>query len=548
MRNIKNGLLGLVAIIIIYFAYGAWVSLPEFDIKAAHSAKALLERNINSINKEKKNLELLKESSEWAFLEPYAKQRKWSEKIEEAVGKIKAAESLYQDTIEPILDKNHEEDLKALKEAVSKVRSIGNKGLALAKIPANEVKVIFEGKSNKEKYYQTATSTLKKAKAAVNDFKSSAINATSKYPKKEKLIQSKAESIEQLLAMQVASVSKLITEYESASPNFFLYSSAFENSKKQYTVLDKQLNNEKVALQGLDKSYVKILSDQKVDYSVIVGRANWCENDGCYNGSQMLYPAVKVDADTASYFDKSKINTIAKNTRRWRSNNFKLYIPKNRWDALGIDKYYRWNRREPYAEYWIDSIKEKTYHRYSIIENGKVTQTSWKEVPNNYFWKHFDNLGMALVTKPLGFFEDEAITTAEPVGLATIAEPVMVDGVATGSNRYGEWRQDSSGSSFWFYYSIYRMFGDFVPGRYGYNEWHGYSQRKRSQPYYGTSGQYGTFGKSTYKNSRYKNSTFSKRNPKAVAGAITGKRSRTASSVRGAGITSRGKGPSRSGK
>ena len=80
---------------------------------------------------------------------------------------------------------------------------------------------------------------------------------------------------------------------------------------------------------------------------------------------------------------------------------------------------------------------------------------------------------MALVTKPIGYFESEAIKTPEPVGLATVAKPEMVDGVAKGSNQYGEWRRDSSGNSFWFYYSMYRILGDFGPGRYGYNDWYG---------------------------------------------------------------------------
>ena len=154
---------------------------------------------------------------------------------------------------------------------------------------------------------------------------------------------------------------------------------------------------------------------------------------------------------------------------------------------------------------------------------------------------------MAIVSKPLGFYESEIITTAEPVGMSMIAKPTMVDGKATGSNQHGEWRQ-SNGNSFWHYYGMYSLFNAFMPSRYSYNQWNGYNSAGRSSSYYGRNNEYGTYGASTYSNSRYQNSAYSRRNPNVIKNVRSGKVSRMSRSVRGAGPSSRGRGPSGGGK
>jgi hypothetical protein len=134
-----------------------------------------------------------------------------------------------------------------------------------------------------------------------------------------------------------------------------------------------------------------------------------------------------------------------------------------------------------------------------------------------------------------------------PVGMAMIAEPTLVDGVATGANQYGEWRQEG-GNSFWHYYGMYRLMGDFIgPGAYGYNDWSGYRTRGNAA-YYGADKQYGTYGSNTYTNPRYQNSAFASRNPDALAQAYTGRAGGAQASIRGAGPASRSQGPSGGGK
>ncbi|MBQ0791345.1 MAG: hypothetical protein KBT81_02290, partial [Oleispira antarctica] len=297
-------------------------------------------------------------------------------------------------------------------------------------------------------------------------------------------------------------------------------------------------------LQQLDRSYVKILSDQRIDYYVIVGRATWCEGDYCNDGNSYRFPKSKVDQNTFEYFESLTVSTIA--DKGWGS--LSVNIPQARWDALNISPRLRWPSNHDYAEFWVDNTVAHTFHKYTIIDNETVIEQDWKNVSNDLFWKNQADLGMAIASKPLGFYESEVMTSAEPVGMSMIAKPTTVDGVSTGSNQYGEWRQ-SNGNSFWHYYGMYSMFNAFMPSnRYSHNQWNGYNSAGRSAPYYGRNNEYGTYGSSTYSNSKYKNSSYSRRNPNVVKGVRSGNISRVSNSVRGAGPSGRGKGPSGGGK
>ena len=69
-----------------------------------------------------------------------------------------------------------------------------------------------------------------------------------------------------------------------------------------------------------------------------------------------------------------------------------------------------------------------------------------------------------------------------------------------GDQRYGEWRTDSSGRSFWQFYGQYRLLSDLL-GMGGrvyrgqYDRYRGYHSKNR--PYYGPNQTYGTKGTST---------------------------------------------------
>jgi len=115
-----------------------------------------------------------------------------------------------------------------------------------------------------------------------------------------------------------------------------------------------------------------------------------------------------------------------------------------------------------------------------------------------------------------------------------------------GNSKYGEWKQNSSGNSFWSWYGKYALFSTLFfprPYYYPYNSWNSWNNNYRqNRPYFGKtqkgSQKFGTRGAYIKKSPRFQNSTFAKSG---------GLKAQTAS-VRGAGANLRGGGPKSKGK
>ncbi|NTW48240.1 MAG: hypothetical protein HGB19_00620 [Chlorobiales bacterium] len=163
---------------------------------------------------------------------------------------------------------------------------------------------------------------------------------------------------------------------------------------------------------------------------------------------------------------------------------------------------------DKYPEYSIvlNDMKEEGdlltdyYHRYKLVYGEpvqgkpdsvfyKTEFTDWQQVPESYYKDNANYLGMVLASKTRdGKISDDKF----PPGYQYV-----------GDQRYGQWRQNSDGTSFWEFYGKYalmsQVFG-LLSGSVNRNDWGMYNDyRTRRQPYFGTSGQYGTFGSSTQK-------------------------------------------------
>ncbi len=147
------------------------------------------------------------------------------------------------------------------------------------------------------------------------------------------------------------------------------------------------------------------------------------------------------------------------------------------------------------------------YHQYKIVF-GQATEGTedlsffdqvldWEKVDEQIYEKYRSFLGMVLVSKsPDGKVAD----VQYPPGYQYV-----------GNTRYGSWRNDNRGNSFWEFYGKYtfmsHMFSSFQRPIYR-SDWNSYSNyRSRGQPYFGTNKQYGTQGEYT----RASNPTFFKR-------------------------------------
>ena len=128
------------------------------------------------------------------------------------------------------------------------------------------------------------------------------------------------------------------------------------------------------------------------------------------------------------------------------------------------------------------------FHKYRVVTDEGGLTTDWFEVPEDYYRQQEPFLGMALYVQKQG----EPSDTAQPPGYAYV-----------GDSRYGQWRQDSSGNSFWEFYGKFALLSHLWglgTNRIFRRDYDTYRQYQTSnRPYYGPNRQYGTEGTLTKK-------------------------------------------------
>lgn len=149
----------------------------------------------------------------------------------------------------------------------------------------------------------------------------------------------------------------------------------------------------------------------------------------------------------------------------------------------------------------------RTYqHQYKIVtvENDEPTEkiSEWMEVSKEFFAQNENNMGMEIAAKSS---DGKISKTASPPGYSNYV----------GNEKYGQWRDNGSGGSFWEFYGKYAMMSSMFHlmaspiNRGYYNDYR--SNYYGRQAYYGpqtsTGTTYGTqsaFARKTSANSRWK--------------------------------------------
>ncbi len=137
------------------------------------------------------------------------------------------------------------------------------------------------------------------------------------------------------------------------------------------------------------------------------------------------------------------------------------------------------------------------FHQYKIIHAEKAgdslayftNQTEWLLVDEDFFSNYQRYLGMTIASKSA---EGDVSDSPQPPGYQYV-----------GDERYGQWRTDNSGGSFWEFYGKYAMLQALLGGwnRPIYqDDWRDYrTSRRNNQPYFGKNRQWGTDGTATKK-------------------------------------------------
>lgn len=164
---------------------------------------------------------------------------------------------------------------------------------------------------------------------------------------------------------------------------------------------------------------------------------------------------------------------------------------------------------------------DRYQHKYKILQELPDTvmmrYTPWQTVSPVFFNKHIDNLGMALVTKT----GDKLSKQPSPEGYEHYV----------GNSKYGEWKKDSSGSSFWEFYGKYAFISSMINmfSPIGYSPWNSYHSNYRyRRPYYGSGrNRYGTSNTAANRNSSWNQRSSSFKDK------VRSKASRSASRMKG---------------
>ena len=154
---------------------------------------------------------------------------------------------------------------------------------------------------------------------------------------------------------------------------------------------------------------------------------------------------------------------------------------------------------EQYPEYSVtlQDMREDGYlHQYGVVigepqagSEDLVYRESirdFQKVGRRTYARYQPHLGMVILSK-------------DPDGIDRNQHPPGYQQV--GNERYGQWRDEGGGRSFWVFYGQYALLSHMIGGfgRPIYrNDWNGYrSARDRGQTYYGAGRAYGTNGSVT---------------------------------------------------
>ncbi|MDX2306110.1 MAG: hypothetical protein NW226_25085 [Microscillaceae bacterium] len=140
----------------------------------------------------------------------------------------------------------------------------------------------------------------------------------------------------------------------------------------------------------------------------------------------------------------------------------------------------------------LDESKGLYQHKYRVKTNiedstSQPKTTDWVDVSESFFAENMENMGLELASKSS---DGTVHKIPAPPGFNT----------AVGNPKYGEWRNDNSGNSFWAFYGQYAFMSTMFNMMYGpplYRSTYTHYNNYRSNPSTGSQPYRGT-GRNTY--------------------------------------------------
>lgn len=516
----------VLAVLIFFISFVSGCGLPG-DIKkrAADIEKKLAEQEKETGGREQAYAKLAGTEDFKTEYGVYAEREKWADSFDKARRKIAEARDVSARNLAPLIKRNKRKDIGAVDALLNKINDIVMEASRLSMAPMNRMEVIRSARENTGTMRGEAMARMAGVKALMGGLSPVIEKSLSTHPDRTDAIHEKTKDFKGEYKTAVESMATIERESRSASPDYAYFADACASLEKNAALMEKQTPLLASKLGELDKSYSKTLIDMNAEYYVQIGRVSWLESESVEYPSEteFTYPPVQVVADTFEYFSEWPDEKNVAQVRSFFGRSFSLEVEQKMWDRLNLDPMMSWPYSDNEADYYIKDTPGKYFHKYRILENEKTTETGWVEVSEDVFFANEDNLGMDLMVKPYGSFEEEAVKTATPQGMAYVNNP-----------RYGRWVTGRDGLSFWEFYGMYSLLNNLVGMRYtrpDYDTW--YRDYRYRKPYYGREKEeerYGSGG--VFTRTRYSGSYYSR----------SGGFRRMEETVRGAGARSRGGG------
>ncbi len=525
---------GLVAILT-----GCGAGLPKELKNEAKSLHNAIKTGQSQVDKHKEKYLSLTKSSEFKAVEKFALKENWAQKFQLAHDELNRAKILYDKDLKPLVSKNKPELAQGVKQQITRIKKVLQYAEELARTPVsrfskikgaidNAVSLHSQSKKDAEQIHgisdKMKTGPMAKA---IADFPDLSEKINTRFAPLSKLERQSRDHLSVVADEFGRHSAGSIADYAAFADSVQALASGFEQAK----TLETKLTGEMAQLYA---GYTKILKDMKEEYFVTIKRESWNENSDYYDPkfatfqrevSPALYEALTAD----------NIDTIAAITAGFTGSRFSSNIG-DLWKELSIKPAEQWpGRGHNAASFSVEDSKEVYFHKYMLEENGATKETGWEQVDASFYDANLEYLGMAILAKPYGVFEQDRLTQAAPPGMAYV-----------GNSKYGEWKKDNTGNQFWSWYGKYALFSMLFnsrPSYYSYNSWNGWNNNYRNrQPYFGKTQKgfqkYGTSGTIVKQSPGFQSTNFAKSG---------GFKSQTPS-VRGAGANLRGGGPKSKGK
>lgn len=441
----------------------------------------------SSIADAKASFEAYMSAEENRPLAVYSDRENWHANFESADAKMEECLGK-RDQLDSLLKRNRNKDSASVSELTKQVNALAKEALALAMVPVDRLNRLVEVRDRTPEMVQAGQVMADNIARQLDEARIAYEAAVETFPDKAEALAEKFAGLSGSGAEAAQANATAKAEMASASPDYGVIYAACTT----LTDIEKKFRDEAPRfvreMNGIGKTYSKILVDMRADYLVQIARTSWEESEYVENPEEHTYHYPKAPVDETSFEqldvlpDDASVGSFM--------NVFSTSFPYALSQAGVTEATARagWHGSDNQAEYWLKEAKESYWHCYKEIYDGEELPPEWREVSEEVYLKNWNDLGMALVTKPAGALMDEAVAEPVPAGLPLV-----------GDERYGQWETASNGSRLWAWAPLFgcyaMLYGGNAQARYSESSVTDWRTNYRGQkPYYGGTPDKPVFG------------------------------------------------------